>query len=79
MKRRFRASLYLDFDIDSDKSINSCRQDITRRLIKLRDILGSPEEYCIDDLINMKYYNPRVGGVAHYTPDNLIEPLDKEI
>lgn len=79
MKRRFRASLYIDFEIESDRPLEICRTEVTRKLIKIRDILGSPDDYSTEDLSNMKYYNPRVGGVAHYTPDNLIEPLDKEI
>lgn len=76
MKRRFRVSIYLDVFIEEgdNETLEQSRakaEEQVRRVITHVDNLPS---YSAPGCCNLY-----VGGVAHYTPENLLKPLDREI
>jgi hypothetical protein len=80
MKTRFRASIYLDIFIEGDKTLEQARAEAQNQVEGIVAVLSSPEDVGYHaDLKDMNYSNPYVGGVAHYTPCNLLKPLDREI
>lgn len=88
---RFRASVYLDIFIDpvkekadseeedQIKTLEEARQEAKENIDRLIDAMSRPGDHDCDGLRDIKYSNPYTGGVAHYNPNNLLHPLDRDI
>jgi hypothetical protein len=74
MKRRFRASIYLDVWIDSDKDLEDAREEAMQQVRRVITHAEDRPEYSAPGCVNLY-----VGGVARYTPENLLKPLDRDI
>lgn len=87
MKRRFRASIYLDIFIDDTSvcsdlraSIEECREEAEDQVRGVLSVLATPADIGYwKDLKDINYSNPYMGDCALYTPQNLLKPLDREI
>ncbi len=75
-RTRFRASIYVDVFIDEE------REDGTEKTL---EEMREEAEHKVQDASNAieasdaEVTNPYVGGVAKYTPENLVQPLDRNI
>jgi hypothetical protein len=77
MRTRFRASIYLDIFVEGDKSLEQAREEATAEVQSIVHELSQPT---VDGpLEHLNYSNPYLGGVAHYTPNNLLVPFDRDI
>jgi len=77
---RFRASIYLDVFIenkDGSKTLEEAREDARQQVLAVSASLSHPDVDLFDEAPDV--CNSYVGGVAHYTPRNLLKPLDREI
>lgn len=79
MKRRFRASIYLDVFIEGDQDLEAARAKAKEQLEKIVGVLSQPLLEGELILSNTNYSNPYVGDCALYTSQNLLKPLDREI
>jgi len=80
MKTRFRVSIYFDIFIKGDKTLEQARAEAEENARGVKAVLSSPEDIGYwRDLKDTNYSNPYIGGVAHYTPENGLTPLDREI
>ena len=87
MKRRFRASIYLDIFIDDTSvcsdlpaSIEECREIAEDQVRGVLAVLSTPVNIGYwKELKDIDYSNPYMGGCALYTPENLLNPLDRKI
>ncbi len=73
-RKRFRASIYVDVFIEDEEDLEKAREKATKQVQEIVEHISETPKNIAPDVCN-----PYVGGVAHYTPENLLKPLDKEI
>jgi hypothetical protein len=76
MERRFRASIYVDIFVPTSHNDVEQDREVARQAVHSLVAEISANENCF---VPKMICNPFVGGVAFYTPGNLLNPLDKEI
>lgn len=73
---RFRASVYMDVWVEGfeNQTLEEARAEAQKRVEASIICVCENKDEAMTGVCNLY-----VGGVAHYTPGNLLKPLDREI
>ena len=73
MRYRFRGSIYFDVFVESE-DLEVAREQATQSAQEVIDFVNDDAKQNGEPLCNLY-----IGGVARYTPQNLLKPFDRDI
>ena len=73
MKYRFRGSIYFDVFVEGE-DLEQAREQATNSANEIIEFVNDDAKQTDAPICNLY-----IGGVARYTPQNLLKPFDREI